>query len=588
MSLASIVLMMLLGAEPGNPTAPASVGGVVVMAETNVPVEHAVVRLLPISEESPFPLKSSRIESWQKPVKADKNGRFVFAKVPPGAYRIVVNRTTSFVSGPLHENSIHANPGESLRDLRIEVTPAASISGRIVDSHGKAAAGAVVRAITASYENGRRILGPSRFGVGIVSTALANNRGEYRIDGLRPGQYFLSANSSSNSIGSATLGFGGYGIGGFLGSGGPAWCDANLPAVNSLGISSLPAIVAGPTRAPSFFPGVRDPSEAVAINVKASVPLDHADFRVEDPSESRTTSIKGVVIDAALEKRAENVEVWITPVDGGSDTCLLQSKNGSFETVNMRPGIYIVSANIETPSRLAGRTIVDTTRNLARNVTIPVAPLFHIHGHIVVDGNSPAAGTPDLSSYFVSLQSEPAVNSARLTYAAVARDGTFDIQSLMGWDYRVSLRTPEPDTYVQSIRLGSADVLSSGFRLENQPDADLEIVIRRDSGAVAGVMSTAAAAARSPGDPMRVVLVPDSGQRFRPDSYRVVALNQKGEFEMAGIAPGTYKLFAWQEVTDGAWSDPQFLRLYEDQGTPVCVSSGETAFATIKPIAPWK
>jgi len=68
---------MLFAAEPGNPKEPASIGGVVVMAETNVPVAHALVRLLPFSEETSLAVKP-RIESWQKPVKADKNGRFVF------------------------------------------------------------------------------------------------------------------------------------------------------------------------------------------------------------------------------------------------------------------------------------------------------------------------------------------------------------------------------------------------------------------------------------------------------------------------------------------------------------------------------
>ena len=203
-----------------------------------------------------------------------------------------------------------------------------------------------------------------------------------------------------------------------------------------------------------------------------------------------------------------------------------------------------------------------------------------------MEGESTAPSELDLSRFFVNLQPDPMVNSARLTFAPVSRDGTFDIQSLMGWDYRVSLRSPEPNAYIQSIRLGAVDVLNNGFRLESQPNAELEIVIRRDAGAVAGV--TTKTAAKSSANPMNVVLVPDPTRRNRQDLYRTAALNEKGEFEMNGLPPGDYRIFAWERVIDGAWTDPQFLRLYEDQGTAVRISAGETASATVKPIPPWK
>jgi hypothetical protein len=248
--------------------------------------------------------------------------------------------------------------------------------------------------------------------------------------------------------------------------------------------------------------------------------------------------------------------------------------------------MYMVSANVEAPARLAGRIVLDTTKKLPKNVTIPVAPLFHVRGSIVVEGESTAPSDLDLSRFFVNLQPDPIVNSARLTFAPVSRDGTFDIQSLMGWDYRVSLRSPEPNAYIQSIRHGAVDVLNNGFRLESQPNAELEIVIRRDAGAVAGV--TTITTAKSSASPMNVVLVPDPTRRNRQDLYRTAALNEKGEFEMNGLPPGDYRIFAWERVIDGAWTDPQFLRLYEDQGTAVRISAGETASATVKPIPPWK
>jgi hypothetical protein len=38
---------------------------------------------------------------------------------------------------------------------------------------------------------------------------------------------------------------------------------------------------------------------------------------------------------------------------------------------------------------------------------------------------------------------------------------------------------------------------------------------------------------------------------------------------IVGIAPGDYRLFAWEEIQTGAFMDPNFLREYEDRGLAV-------------------
>jgi len=216
MNPAPLTLMMLLAAGPVNPKAPASIGGTVVMRETGTPAAQAVVTLFrPAEENAPNPDKKPLRQDWPSSAKTDKNGRFVFDKVPPGNYRVTVNRTSKFVLvtneefglandavfGSIRGIPVSAKPGDQIRDLRIEVKPAASISGRIVDRKGKPAEGVSVTALTASYENGRRMLfGATRRTGGIMASARTDRRGEYRIEGLEPGQYFVSA-SNSWSIG---------------------------------------------------------------------------------------------------------------------------------------------------------------------------------------------------------------------------------------------------------------------------------------------------------------------------------------------------------------------------------------------------
>ncbi len=39
---------------------------------------------------------------------------------------------------------------------------------------------------------------------------------------------------------------------------------------------------------------------------------------------------------------------------------------------------------------------------------------------------------------------------------------------------------------------------------------------------------------------------------------------------------GDYKIFSWDEVEDGAWEDPDFLRAFEDRGQKISVEEGDT------------
>ena len=41
---------------------------------------------------------------------------------------------------------------------------------------------------------------------------------------------------------------------------------------------------------------------------------------------------------------------------------------------------------------------------------------------------------------------------------------------------------------------------------------------------------------------------------------------------MTGLAPGTYKVFAWEGAYSSSWLNDAFLARYEDKGLPVEVA----------------
>jgi hypothetical protein len=50
--------------------------------------------------------------------------------------------------------------------------------------------------------------------------------------------------------------------------------------------------------------------------------------------------------------------------------------------------------------------------------------------------------------------------------------------------------------------------------------------------------------------------------------------DQNGRFLLQGLAPGAYKVFAWEKIEPGACTSPEFLQAYEKLGESVNVTEG--------------
>ena len=48
--------------------------------------------------------------------------------------------------------------------------------------------------------------------------------------------------------------------------------------------------------------------------------------------------------------------------------------------------------------------------------------------------------------------------------------------------------------------------------------------------------------------------------------FKTATSDQNGGFSLPGISPGQYKIFAWEEVEQGAWQDDDCLRDYKKEG----------------------
>jgi hypothetical protein len=61
--------------------------------------------------------------------------------------------------------------------------------------------------------------------------------------------------------------------------------------------------------------------------------------------------------------------------------------------------------------------------------------------------------------------------------------------------------------------------------------------------------------------------------------YKRVRSGPDGSFTIRGIAPGDYKIFAWEGIpltAESADENPDFLSGFEDRGTMLRIAAGET------------
>ena len=171
-------------------TGTAVVRGRVVDAESGLPLRRAIVRA------SSATLPEGRISS------TSQEGRYEFRDLPAGRYTLTVSKgayvTISYGQRRPNERGklVELATGQVLERMDFNLPRGAVISGRIYDEFGDAVAGARVQAVRNRFVNGeRRLTGAGR-------SVATDDRGEFRLFGLPPGEYLISAELPPFSSGS--------------------------------------------------------------------------------------------------------------------------------------------------------------------------------------------------------------------------------------------------------------------------------------------------------------------------------------------------------------------------------------------------
>ncbi|HWQ53057.1 MAG TPA: carboxypeptidase-like regulatory domain-containing protein [Bryobacteraceae bacterium] len=262
-------------------------------------------------------LSPTRGEGKPATAVTDDAGHFEFRDLAPGGYKLSGERS-GFArqdygarSNPQSGTILALQAGQAVTELTFKLAPNAVISGRVIDQDGNPLPNVIIAALRKAYRNGRRQWTQT----GGTQT---NDRGEYRISGLRAGQYLVAATNLQMDIGLA-------------------------------GVSKEP-----PSRKPEY--GYAATYYGNATELSRAEPLDvrlGEDRRGTDIQMTRipTVRVRGKIVGDISGKmlimaliRKGSAEMGASPGSVG----LVQQADGTFELRNVAPGSYFLSARSAT------------------------------------------------------------------------------------------------------------------------------------------------------------------------------------------------------------------------------------------------
>ena len=476
----------------------------------------------------------------------DSEGRFLLQNLEAGQYSLSAQRN-GYVSQAYGQRNtgeqgttISLVAGQKVPEIIFRMTPGGVITGRVVDEDSEPLARAQVQALQFRYMQGHRRLMP-------VGNGMTDDRGEYRIFGIRPGQVYVRA---------VLRGFG------FAGPG--ETVDSSAPSETT----SYP---------PVFYPNVLDATQASPLTVRGGEEL-HVDFSM---APQRSYSVSGRVVGGLqgtsgrgtwlmLAKRGEG-EFAFGP---GTNTSVRE--DGTFTFRQVLPGSYnLIAQQQEGKSSASARVEVEVREGDVQGVVVSLAQKVDVNGRVAFD----VTPAPKISGINVALSPEDMQDFMRGAYAQVKEDGTFTLQAAPDERYRISAYGAPAGMYLKSASAGRDDVLEKGFSVATSRNLDLVFAAgAKVSGTVNG--------ADGRGEPgVTIVLTPDRKPLGLADSTRTATTDQNGRYQFQGMRPGTYHVYAFEHIDPGAYEDEEWMKGFADQAQSVRLSEGGQETVDLKPIA---
>jgi hypothetical protein len=507
-------------AQPTRP-APVPTGAIRgrVTAADGGGVAHAIVQLISPAD----------VMLWQGALSDDR-GSFEFRGVAAATFQVMALKDG--YTGDLKTVAIRDGEAASV-DLRI--ARLGVIEGRVVDELGEPVERVSVQPMDVHFDMGAPRLGLSG------TPRLTDDAGRFRIFGLGPGQYVVSAVA--------------HGVN-----------SAELP---------------GYTRA--YYPGTTTPAEARLVRVAAGEETGGVDFAL---SRARTFLVAGHVLDAGGQPTTGG-GLQIIPAQSGSNLVgaaigARVGANGAFEFPNNTPGQYVIRAdrgrkNGWTEGEFGAIRVAVADADVT-GITVAMSAGSTIHGRIRFDSYSGNATPPLVSSIEISpVPSDFDLSPPGQATADIHADGSFDVAGING-PRRIEVTREPPGWALDSVTVGGVDVTDRPipFGKAEQSRRDVEVVLSDRISALTGTLMDAEQLSIG----TTVIAFSTDRARWyeRTRFVRHAVSGTKGEFEIDGLPFGTYYVAALPRADgadEDAWRDPAVLETLIRHATTIVVREGQ-------------
>lgn len=519
--------------------------GQILAADNGAPIRRAQVRI------NAAEVRESRVAT------TDAQGHFEIKELPAGRYTMTASKA-GFVTlqygqrRPSESGTpIELGDGQTLEKIAIALPRGSVLGGRITDEFGEPVANANVSAWRYGYAGGARRM----MAAGPNSRDNTDDQGQFRLFGLPPGEYYVSAT---------------------LRTSGPEVTD---PTGEPSGYAA------------TYYPGTTNVAEAARVTLAVSQENTGVSFGL---IATRLVRVSGQVITSAggpagsgmvlLVPAGANGRPAIATQQGGANTRIDQT--GTFRMSNVAAGRYQLQA------RSGGRDFEIARMDLVvgaedvNGLTLVTAPGATLAGSVVTDTGEPFDFKPAQLQIAARPGSPDATGVGQGAGGSRVRDDwSFALRNLTD---TVLIRTAPPAGWMlKSVVLNGQDITDVPTEFApGQAVSGMLIVLTKKVTTLSGLVTDAK------GNPVldaTVVVFPGNEKLWTYQSRFIKAArpDQDGRYRMIGLpGPEDYLVVALQGLEDGQAGDPEFLASIRDAAAKLGIGDGETKAVDVKLSAP--
>ena len=547
----------------------------------------------------------------ERVVLSGDDGVFVVDHLPPGSYQVYVTKpaylpmyygATRPARGP--GTNVVLDGRKPVADLKIALTRGAVVTGTVFDIEGQPAANVRVQMMTAQNVDGERVL----TNVAVSGTTLTDDRGMFRVYGLRSGNYVMIANppTSTNTeirqlsdqemraaIAEAATGIKAVALptDRIIAPGPPG----SLPAPSLLGIAV--------SYSPVFYPGTVSEQDASAFAVTAGQETGNINIRMSLVPAAR---IEGVVIGVDGQAMSVPPQVSLQRVSSFSQTTqsIRTFEGGRFQAVGVAPGTYVLSVRYTSPvgrpqgggppqgpspTYWAREEIFVNGVDLS-NLALQLRPPIVVNGTVTIEGG----GRPKDVQLRLDQFSRPG-QMVMSTNARADADGAFKFSNLTPGRYRLgaSVTTPvppgsgapsQPAWAVKSAAIEGRDAWEGYVNITADRLAlTAAVTLTTSLPEVSGQLLSQSGA---PVTDMAVVLFAADPTFWGSSTARRVRslarVTADGTFRFTGLLPGEYCLAVLMDLDSADLQDPAFLEQLLPAGIRMTLAEGDRKVQNVK------